>query len=92
MAPRNVEPDNVSDSSSSSDPLDTRNDEGWEDVEQDEEPITVVSLFDEKTFPDASSMLTYCRDNHNFDIWKIRQTLGMDLPQQIELNIKLCTN
>ncbi|KAJ9639268.1 Ribosomal protein arginine N-methyltransferase rmt3 [Knufia peltigerae] len=85
MAPRNVEPDNVSDSSSSSDPLDTRNDEGWEDVEQDEEPITVVSLFDEKTFPDASSMLTYCRDNHNFDIWKIRQTLGLDFLDLIKL-------
>ncbi len=41
----------VSDSSSLSDPLDTRNDEGWEDVEQDEEPTTVVSLFEERTFP-----------------------------------------
>lgn len=82
MAPKNVEPDSLSDSSSSSDPLDTRNDEGWEDVEQDEEPITVISLFDEKTFSDASSMLTYCRDNYNFDIWNLRQELGMDAFQR----------
>jgi protein arginine N-methyltransferase 3 len=71
-----VDLDDASDSSSLSDPLDTRNDEGWEDVEQDEEPITVVSLFDEKTFPDARSMLSYCRDHHGFDMWKLRQDFG----------------
>jgi protein arginine N-methyltransferase 3 len=59
-----------------SDPLDTTNDEGWEDVEQDEESITVVSLFDDKIFPDAAGMLAYCRDSYGFDIWKLRQDFG----------------
>lgn len=68
--------DDMSDTSSISDPLDTRDDEGWEDMEKDEESLTIVSLFDEKTFPDARSMLTFCRDNHGFDVWKIKQNLG----------------
>lgn len=76
MASNHVERDDISDSSSVSDPLDTRNDEGWEDVEPDEESITVVSLFDQRTFPDASSMLVYCRDHHDFDIWRLRQEFG----------------
>jgi protein arginine N-methyltransferase 3 len=76
MFPENVELDGVSESSSLSDPLDTTNDEGWEDVEQDEESITVVSLFDDKIFPDAAGMLAYCRDSYGFDIWKLRQDFG----------------
>ena len=76
MASNHVNQDDLSDSSSASDPLDTRNDEGWEDVEPDEESITVVSLFDERTFPDAASMLAYCRDHHDFDIWRLRQQFG----------------
>lgn len=75
-SPANQQPEDLSDTSSVSDPLDTRNDEGWEDVEQDEESITVVSLFDDRTFPDAKEMLEYCRDNYGFDIWKLRQELG----------------
>lgn len=66
----------LSDSSSSSDPLDTMDDEGWEDVEPDEESATVLSLFDDKTFPDARSMLSYSRDQHGFDIWKLRKDFG----------------
>lgn len=62
--------------SSSSDILDQRNEEGWEDVEDDTEAITVVSLFDDKTFPSAKEMLTYCKDSHGFDIWKVRSELG----------------
>ncbi|KIX03334.1 uncharacterized protein Z518_06886 [Rhinocladiella mackenziei CBS 650.93] len=77
--------DHASESSSFSDPLDTRNDEGWEDVEQDEEPITIVSLFDERTFPDAKSMLVYCREHGDFDIWKLRQDLDLDFLGLIKL-------
>lgn len=72
----NHDPEDLSDTSSVSDVLDTRNDEGWEDVEQDEESITVVSLFDDRTFPNAKEMLKYCQENHGFDIWKLRQELG----------------
>ncbi|EXJ87857.1 protein arginine N-methyltransferase 3 [Capronia coronata CBS 617.96] len=77
--------DDVSDSSSVSDPLDTRDDEGWEDVEPDEETVTVLSLFDEETFPDARSMLLYCRDHHGFDIWKLRQDSDLDFLGLIKL-------
>ncbi|OAL26225.1 hypothetical protein AYO22_04403 [Fonsecaea multimorphosa] len=69
--------DGVSDTSSESDPLDTTNDEGWEDMEQDEEPMTIVSLLDESTFPDAQSMLAHCRDTHGLDIWKLRQDFDL---------------
>ncbi|KAK5324894.1 Ribosomal protein arginine N-methyltransferase rmt3 [Exophiala xenobiotica] len=85
MSPENVELDGVSESSSLSDPLDTTNDEGWEDVEQDEESITVVSLFDDKIFPDAAGMLAYCRDSYGFDIWKLRQDFGLDFLDLIKL-------
>lgn len=76
MSPNDGQPDDASDTSSLSDPLDTTNDEGWEDVEQDEEPITIVSLFDANTFTGARSMLSHCKENHGFDIWKIRQDHG----------------
>ena len=66
----------ISESDSSvTDPLDDRNDEGWEDVEPDDEPLTVVSLFDEKTFPNVIDMLHYCKDNYSFDIWEARKNL-----------------
>ncbi|KAH0832527.1 hypothetical protein AYO21_10659 [Fonsecaea monophora] len=80
MAP-STEPrldDSDSDTSSLSDPLDTTNDEGWEDIEQDEEPLTIISLLDEATFPDAQSMLAHCRDTHGLDIWKLRQEFALD--------------
>ncbi|KIW97759.1 uncharacterized protein Z519_01343 [Cladophialophora bantiana CBS 173.52] len=70
--------DGASDSSSLSDPLDTTNDEGWEDVEPDEEPVTIVSLVDDSTFRDPQSMLAYCRDTHCLDLWKLRQDFGLD--------------
>lgn len=67
--------DNQSDSSSS-DILDRRNEEGWEDVEDDTEILTVVSLFDDKTFSSAKEMLNHCKSNYDFDIWKVRSDLG----------------
>lgn len=62
--------------SSASDILDQRNEEGWEDVEDDTEAITVVSLFDDKTFASAKEMLAHCKSSHGFDIWKVRSELG----------------
>ncbi|EXJ57301.1 protein arginine N-methyltransferase 3 [Cladophialophora yegresii CBS 114405] len=75
---RDPQPDSASEVSSTSDPLDTRNDEGWEDVENDEETVAVTSLFDEQAFPSAQAMLAYCRDSHGFDIWKLRQEFALD--------------
>jgi protein arginine N-methyltransferase 3 len=64
-------PDSVSDSS------DTSNEEGWEDVEPDEESQPVVGLFSEQVFPDARSMLKECKEKYNFDLLKIQKDLGM---------------
>ncbi|KAJ9610232.1 Ribosomal protein arginine N-methyltransferase rmt3 [Cladophialophora chaetospira] len=75
---RETLPDEVSDSSSESDLLDTRNDEGWEDVEKDEESTSIISLFNATTFPDARSMFVDCRENHGFDIWKLKQEYALD--------------
>ena len=66
-------------SDSDSDSLDGKNDEGWEDVEPDDEPLTVVSLFDEKTFPNVIDMLHYCKDKYSFDLCAVRKDLGEPL-------------
>jgi protein arginine N-methyltransferase 3 len=67
-----------SDSDSSlSDPLDLTRDEGWEDVEPDEEKVVVVSLFDDKVFTDVKSMLEYCKHSFDFDFVKVRADLGV---------------
>ncbi|ETN41200.1 uncharacterized protein HMPREF1541_03135 [Cyphellophora europaea CBS 101466] len=71
--------------SSSSDILDQRNEEGWEDIEDDTEAITFVSLFDDKTFGSAKEMLSSCKDNHGFDIWKVRSEFGLDFMDLIKL-------
>jgi type I protein arginine methyltransferase len=76
----------MDDSSSSSDiPEDERNEEGWEDLEDDTEAITVVSLFDNKTFPSAKEMLLHCKDSHDFDIWTIRSGMGLEFIDLIKL-------
>lgn len=56
--------------------LDVEEDEGWEDLEPDVEEVIVQSLLDNKTFPDAQSMLQYCLDTFDFDFLKIRKELG----------------
>ena len=63
--PNETQVDGVSDTSSTSDPLNTRDDEGWEDVENDEESITFKSLFDDQTFSAAQEMLDEKHENLN---------------------------
>jgi protein arginine N-methyltransferase 3 len=65
------------DSHSVSDSSDTSNEEGWEDVEPDEESQPVVGLFTDEVFPDARSMLKECKEKYNFDLLKIQKNLGM---------------
>merc|ERR1712000_792019 len=57
----------------------------WQDVEPDEEPSTVVSLFDEQTFPNPKEMLAYCKEKHNFDLLAIVKRLGLDFYGAIKL-------
>ena len=48
----------------------------WEDVEPDVEQLTVISLFSESKFSDVSSMLQHCKDEHDFDLVRIKKQLG----------------
>ncbi|KAL2160264.1 hypothetical protein VTH06DRAFT_1437 [Thermothelomyces fergusii] len=71
-------PRSGSSSGSSSD-----NDEDWltkpgEEDEDDQEEVSVVSLFDDRVFPDAPSMLAYCKDRFGFDFLAVRDSLGLD--------------
>lgn len=63
----------ASDDSSTSDILDMRDEEGWEDLEEDNIEETFVSLFDNKSFPKVTDMLTYCKDSYGFDIWQLQK-------------------
>jgi type I protein arginine methyltransferase len=75
--------DPISDSESS----DSReDDEGWDDVEQEEEEkIEVISLLDDKVFPDVTSMLTYCKDKFGFDFLVVRQKLQLEFHDCVKL-------
>jgi len=64
-------------SSSSSEVSDLREEDGWEDAEPDQEEIQVTSLFDDKTFPDAKSMIEYCKENYDFDFVSVQKQLGL---------------
>ncbi|KAK4040558.1 S-adenosyl-L-methionine-dependent methyltransferase [Parachaetomium inaequale] len=71
-------PRSDSESVSSSD-----NEEDWlnkpgEEDEDDQEQVSVVSLFDEKVFSDAPAMLAHCKDKFGFDFLAVRDRLGLD--------------
>lgn len=67
----------TSSSSESSEILDLEDDEGWEDTELDEEKSKAISLFGEDAFDDVRSMLQHCKDNHQFDLVKVRNEFGV---------------
>ncbi|KAF2757794.1 HNRNP arginine N-methyltransferase [Pseudovirgaria hyperparasitica] len=67
--------------SSSTDPREDEESEGYEDVEPDNEDIEVIGLFDNQTYPDAKTMLNTCKDKFGFDFagtQKSLDTLGSD--------------
>lgn len=65
------------DARSVSDESDSSNEEGWEDVEPEDDSQPVVDLFSETVYPDVRSMLQVCKEKHNFDLLKIQKQLGM---------------
>ncbi|KAI1982524.1 Ribosomal protein arginine N-methyltransferase rmt3 [Ophidiomyces ophidiicola] len=78
----------INDSSSESSPsecLDVTKDDGWEDIEPDEENTSIVSLFSNKIFRDAQSMLEDCKENFNFDFLKVRRDFDLDFLGTIKL-------
>ncbi|KAI0879849.1 S-adenosyl-L-methionine-dependent methyltransferase [Annulohypoxylon maeteangense] len=71
---------------SESDDSDSRDEEGWSDAEEDEEETQeVISLLDDRVFPDVISMLAHCKDKHGFDFLGIRQRLQLDFYGCIKL-------
>lgn len=71
--------------SESSDILDLKDDEGWEDAEPDEEQDQIVSLFDDKVFANTLSMLNHCKEKYNFDFLSIRDKFALDFYGNIKL-------
>ncbi|KAI0182145.1 S-adenosyl-L-methionine-dependent methyltransferase [Hypoxylon sp. FL1284] len=62
--------------------------EGWSDAgEDDDEDETpeVISLLDDRVFPDVMSMLAHCREKHNFDFLGVRQKLQLDFHGCVKL-------
>ncbi|KAI0484613.1 S-adenosyl-L-methionine-dependent methyltransferase [Xylariaceae sp. FL0804] len=71
-----------------SDSEDSRDEEGWDDVEAEDdeaEAQEVISLLDDRVFPDVMSMLAHCKDKHGFDFLAVRQRLHLDFHGCVKL-------
>ncbi|KAI1382756.1 S-adenosyl-L-methionine-dependent methyltransferase [Hypoxylon trugodes] len=64
-------------------------DEGWSDAEgvedENEEDPEVISLLDDRVFPDVMSMLAHCKEKHGFDFLGVRQRLQLDFHGCVKL-------
>lgn len=69
---KDVERDSVT-----SDDSDATDEEGWEDLEPDDETQPVIGLFSDKVYPDVRSMLKESKDKNGFDLRKIQKELGV---------------
>jgi len=69
---KDVERDSVT-----SDDSDATDEEGWEDLEPDDETQPVIGLFSDKVYPDVRSMLKESKDKNGFDLRKIKKELGV---------------
>lgn len=65
------------DSESATDSLNPANDEGWEDIEPEDDSQPVVGLFSDDVYPDVRSMLKESRERYNFDLVKVQKSLGV---------------
>ncbi|KAI9696087.1 MAG: hypothetical protein M1836_005918 [Candelina mexicana] len=68
-----------------SDPLDLRDEEGWEDAEPEEDNERIVCLFSDEIFPDVPSMIRHCKDNFDFDFKKVQKELALDFYGAVKL-------
>ncbi|UNI19728.1 Type I protein arginine methyltransferase [Purpureocillium takamizusanense] len=57
----------------------------WLDVEPDEEAVSVVSLFDSKTFSSLQEMLSYCLHHYGFDFKDNLARLRLDFLGAVKL-------
>lgn len=60
--------------SGSEEPFDIRPDsEGWDDVEDDSEPVSIQCLLTDEKFSSAKAMIEHCKEKLDFDFVKIQQ-------------------
>lgn len=71
-------PRSDSESVSSSDNEDNWLNKPGDEEDDEQEQVSIISLFDDKVFPDAPSMLAYCKDKFGFDFLAVRDRLGLD--------------
>ena len=57
---------------------------GWEDVEPDDEEHVIIGLFSTKTYPNIHSMLQDTKDMYDFDLVKTQKELGMYVDASIK--------
>ena len=58
----------------------------WHDVSEDEESVEIVSLFDDRTFPNVQGMLAHCKNERGFDFEEVVRRFGRYVsPRQILL-------
>lgn len=60
----------------------------WGDIDDNDEgesEALIVSLFDERVFTDAMSMISYCKESYNFDFLATRDRLSLDFYGSIKL-------
>lgn len=69
--------DSESNSSDNTESLLREDSEGWEDAEPDEEVLHVKDFFSDATFPNAKSMIEFCKKEHGFDFLKLQQSFGV---------------
>lgn len=81
MAPfaqdRSPKGDDIPDNHSTVSDSEISNEEGWEDVEAEDDSQPVVDLFTERVYPDVRSMLKECKDKHGFDMRRIHKEFGV---------------
>lgn len=75
--------DDTGSSSDEGEWLDGSNPGDEEDDEQ--ETVAVISLCDDRVFPDAISMITYCKEKYGLDFLAIRDRLGLDFHGCVKL-------
>ena len=75
----------LDDASSTSDPQEDDDQEGWEDVKPDKEEVSFMSLFEDKRFGDLTELLDYDRRMHCFDLKQILKSLDLDFMGAVRL-------
>ena len=64
-------------------------DEGeWVDTHQsddEQEAVAVISLLDDRVFPDALSMIAHCKEKYGLDFLAIRDRLELDFHGTVKL-------